>query len=103
VSAATGLYLVTYSKIATSLVYFLNGEMDVEYALWLGFWSVFGSIAGSAGAWFYMKVSGRQSFIIWILVAMFVLQILTIPTLGWILLFEDIANGVDIGEFSKLC
>ena len=93
VSAATGLYLVTYSKVATSLVYFLNGEMNIGYALWLGFWSVFGSITGSACAWLYMKIAGRQSIIIWMLVAMFVVQIIAIPAVGWVQLAHDITSG----------
>ena len=59
VSAATGLYLVTYGKIATTLIYFLNGQMNVFYSLWLGLWSVVGGVAGAGGTWLYMKLSGR--------------------------------------------
>lgn len=59
VSAATGLYLVTYSKISTSLIYFLNGQMNIFYALWLGLWAVVGGVTGAAATWLYMKLSGR--------------------------------------------
>jgi uncharacterized membrane protein YfcA len=103
VSAATGLYLVTYSKIATSLVYFLNGEMNVFFALWLGFWAVFGGVTGAACTWLYMKISGRQSIIIWMLVAMFVVEIVVIPLVGWTQLAKDLTNGLDIGKFNNLC
>jgi len=59
VSAATGLYLVTYGKIATTLIYFLNGQMNLFYSLWLGLWAIVGGVAGAGTTWFYMKVSGR--------------------------------------------
>ena len=103
VSAATGLYLVTYSKIATSLVYFLNGEMNVFFALWIGLWAVVGGVTGAAATWVYMKLSGRQSIIIWMLVAMFVVEVVVIPLVGWTQLAKDIENGVDIGKFTELC
>lgn len=84
VSACTGLYLVTYSKIATSIVYFLNGQMNMLYALWIGFWCLFGGVFGSAAAWLYMRFSGKQSIIIWALVAMFVIEVIAIPGVGWV-------------------
>ena len=103
VAAATGLYLVTYSKIATSLVYFLNGEMNVFFALWIGLWAVIGGVLGAACTWLYMKISGRQSIIIWMLVAMFIIEIIVIPLVGWTQLAKDLKNDVDIGKFNNLC
>jgi len=46
VSSATGLYLVTFSKIASVLIYFLNDQLDVLYGIWIGFWSCLGMVAG---------------------------------------------------------
>ena len=46
VSSATGLYLVFFSKVASCFVYYLNGELDVIYGLWIAFWSTVGMVIG---------------------------------------------------------
>ena len=62
-----------------------------------------GGVTGAAATWVYMKLSGRQSIIIWMLVAMFVVEVVVIPLVGWTQLAKDIENGVDIGKFTELC
>ena len=59
VSSATGLYLVTFSKIASVLVYFLDDLLDVPYGFWIGLWSCIGMILGLCAAQVYMKRTGR--------------------------------------------
>lgn len=56
VSSATGMYLITFSKIATCLIYFLYGEFLMDYAIWLAVWSSIGAVIGLFGAnWFMEK------------------------------------------------
>jgi len=59
VSSATGMYLITFSKIVTCVIYFLYGELVIDYALWAALVSVLGSIAGLATINWYMKKFGR--------------------------------------------
>jgi hypothetical protein len=59
VSSASGLYLVTFSKIAACLVYFLNEELDIPYGFWIGAWSCVGMVIGILMTQFYMKRTGR--------------------------------------------
>ena len=59
VSSATGLYLVSYSTFAASLIFILNDSLDIYYGLWVSLWSVGGTILGLVAANFYMKKSGR--------------------------------------------
>ena len=59
VSSATGMYLVLYSTIAASLVNFLNDKLNIQYGIWISFWSVIGTLIGLALSNWYMKVSGR--------------------------------------------
>ena len=59
VAAATGLYLVTFSKIASVLIYYLNDELDLIYGFWIGLWSCVGMIAGLLITQYYMKKTGR--------------------------------------------
>lgn len=59
VSSASGLYLVTFSKVATSVVYIVYGQLDFSYGLWLSFCASLGSVAAVYIARWYEKRSGR--------------------------------------------
>ena len=59
VAAATGLYLVTFSKIASVLIYYLNDELDLVYGCWIGLWSCVGMVCGLLITQYYMKKTGR--------------------------------------------
>jgi len=59
VSSATGLYLVMFSTMCTSLLYFVFGELLIDYAFWIGFWSSAGGVIGALSANWYMRVFGR--------------------------------------------
>ena len=102
-SSATGLYLVTFSKIASCLVYALNGELDLPYSLWLGAWATFGSVVGMWGTNIYMKLSGRQSIIVWVLVFMFAISVVAIPILGGLSIKRESELGKDIYAFNAVC
>ena len=54
VSSATGMYLITFSKIAACLIYIIVGELQVDYGLWVSAWSTGGAILGLWGANIYM-------------------------------------------------
>ena len=103
VSSATGLYLVTFSKVASCLIYFLNGELDVEYGLWIGLWATVGTVIGLLLVEWYMRVSGRQSIIVWTLVFMFVLSVIAIPIFGGLSLKQQHTEGIDLFAFTSLC
>ena len=59
VSSATGMYLITFSKIATCVIYFIYGELKMDYGLWIAAWSTIGAILGLKGANWYMEKFGR--------------------------------------------
>jgi hypothetical protein len=50
-----------------------------------------------------MRVSGRQSIIVWALVAVFVISTIAIPIFGGLSLAQEAANGEDIYAFKNLC
>ena len=103
VSSATGLYLVTFSKIASVLVYWLNGQLDIPYGLWIGFWSCVGMVIGLLLTQYYMKKTGRQSIIVWCLVVIFIVSTIAIPIFGYSSLKKEIDEGLDLWGFSSLC
>ena len=82
VSGACSLYMVFFSKSASCLVYILNGKMNILYAFWVGLWGSIGGVLGSLFLILYVKYGGRQSTIVFILVAEFVVSVALIPTFG---------------------
>jgi len=103
VSSATGLYLVTFSKIASVLIYFLDDLLDVNYGLWIGLWSCIGMVAGLLIAQFYMKKTGRQSIIVWVLVFLLMISTVAIPIFGGLSLSKEVDEGLDLTAFSDIC
>ena len=55
VSTATGLYLITFSKVITCIVYFIYGQLVIDYSGWIAFVSVIGGLSGVAGANWYIN------------------------------------------------
>lgn len=46
VVTGTGLYLVFFSTSVSSLVYSINGELQLSFGLWVAIWAVGGTIVG---------------------------------------------------------
>ena len=103
VCAASGLYLVTFSKIATTVVYIIYGQLDLPYGFWLSFCASVGSISAIFLARWYERVSGRQSFIVWVLCLDFVLGIIVMTAFGIINLKSSHDHGISITSFSPIC
>lgn len=103
VSSASGLYLVTFSKIATTVVYLVFGQLDIPYGFWLSFCASVGSVAAIFIARWYEKASGRQSFIVWVLFFDFVLAIGVMTAFGALNLKQSHDSGVSISAFMPLC
>lgn len=60
--------MIFFSKVASCLVYILNAQLNIEYALWVGLWATIGGALGSLALILYVKFNGRQSTIVFILV-----------------------------------
>jgi uncharacterized membrane protein YfcA len=103
VAGACSLYLVCYSKIASTVVYSLNGLLDWNYGLWVGFWSCLGGLIGSVVLIFYIRFGGRQSFVVWALVLEFVISVVIIPTYGGIQARDSAALGNNIWASTPVC
>ena len=103
VSSATGLYLVTFSKIASVLVYFLDDLLDIPYGFWIGLWSVIGMVLGLCAAQVYMKRTGRQSIIVWVLCFLLFISTVAIPIFGGISLQKEVDEGKSLWAFSDIC
>ena len=103
VSSATGMYLITFSKIVTSVIYFMYGELIIDYALWAAFVSVLGSIMGIASINWYMQKFGRQSIIILCLTFILFISVIGVPVFGADNLRKEAENGKNIYAFKSIC
>lgn len=103
VSSATGMYMITFSKISTSILYLVFDELYLDYGLWIGCWSAVGSVIGLAGANYYMKKFGRQSIIVFFLASVMILSAICVPYFSITDLVKKDAAGIDIFSFKSLC
>jgi uncharacterized membrane protein YfcA len=97
VSSATGMYIITFSKIATCVIYLLYGLLQMDYGLWIAFWSTIGAVAGLKGANYYMQKFGRQSIIVFCLTFILIISSIGVPFFGII----DLKKKADVGENIK--
>ena len=99
VSSSTGMYLVMFTTLGSSITYFLNGTMNIEYSLWTGAWCILGSFAGMKLLDKVMKKWNRQSPIVFFLALILGLSALIIPVFGAIDLIEKTNLGQTIFAF----
>ena len=103
VSSATGMYIITFSKIATCVIYLLYGLLQIDYALWVAFWSTIGAIIGLKGANWYMEKFGRQSIIVLCLTFIMIISSIGVPFFGIIDLKKKAEAGENIKEMGSIC
>ena len=103
VSSATGMYIITFSKIATCVIYLIYGLLQMDYALWIAMWSTVGAIAGLKGANIYMDKFGRQSIIVFCLTFIMIISSIGVPFFGVIDLKKKAEVGENITEFGSVC
>ena len=102
-SGATGMFLVLFSTINSVVLNFLNGLLDVKYACWITAFSLVGSILGMAGTDKVVKMTGKPSILVWVLVLVFVLSTISTPIFGGFSLKKQADDGEDIFAFNPLC
>ena len=103
VSGATGMFLVLYSTINSCLINYLNDFLDVPYACWISLFSLLGSIFGMIATDHVVKMTGRQSIMVWVLVFVFVISTISTPLFGGFSIKDEAESGADIYAFTNLC
>jgi uncharacterized membrane protein YfcA len=103
VSSATGMYIITFSKIATCVIYLLYGLLKMDYGLWIAFWSTVGAVAGLKGANWYMQKFGRQSIIVFCLTFILIISSIGVPFFGILDWKRKADVGEDITAMGSIC
>lgn len=88
VTSSTGMYLVMFTTLGSSITYTLQKTMNIQYALWIGSWCVLGSITGMKLLDKFMKKWNRQSPIVFLLATILGLSAILIPVFGAIELIQ---------------
>ena len=88
------MYIITFSKIATCVIYLIYGLLQMDYALWIAAWSTVGAIMGLKGANYYMQRFGRQSIIVFCLTFIMIISSIGVPFFGII----DLKKKAEVGE-----
>lgn len=84
VTGSCSLFMIFFGKVASCLVYALNGQINIEYALWIGLWASMGGVLGSLALIVYVKLGGRQSFSVFVLSVGLSLGVVALPFIGYI-------------------
>jgi uncharacterized membrane protein YfcA len=103
VSAATGMYMVMVSSLATSVMYATYGTLDFEYAAWLSLWTVIGLIYCLSKVSTYIKQTNRHSIIVFLMTAILGVSALLVPIFSIIEAYQEMSRGRDILTFKDVC
>jgi uncharacterized membrane protein YfcA len=103
VSSATGMYLVGFSTISTTIIFVIIGQLKYDYGFWAAGTSAVCCIIGLSIAKEYMKKSGRQSVIVLALTVILAVAVIGVPFFGSLDLIKASDRGEDIMAFKSLC
>ena len=82
------MYMIMFSTFASSIIYITYGALNQEFAIWLGFWSIIGIIAGISLVDTLIKRYNRQSIIVFILCFVLLISAILVP----------IFNGLEVWQ-----
>lgn len=74
VSTSTGMYMIMFSTGASTMMYLSYGALDTTFAVWLSLWCSVGILIGITLVNHLIKITGRQSIIVFFLVFMLFLS-----------------------------
>jgi uncharacterized membrane protein YfcA len=103
VAASTGMYLVIFSCINSTVLNWIGGLLDFQYGAVIGLWVVCGSLLGMYFADSYVKKSGKQSVFVWLLCLVFFIAAGGTPFVAYDQLSGLKAQGQNIMAFISPC
>ena len=103
VSGATGMYLVLWGAVNSTLINALNGNLDIWYSMWIGLWSVIGAAIGLIVTESIVKKLNKPSLFVWLLFVVFLLSVIITPIFSYVSISAEISNGNSPWEFNDIC
>lgn len=84
VASATGMYMILFSTIGTTIVYSIQGSLNFAYGGWIGGWCAIASVGGMYALDKIVKKFGRQSPLVFVLTGVLALSTVLVPIFGYI-------------------
>lgn len=82
VASATGMYMIIFSTAASTVSYGIGGLVKWDYAIWVGTFSVFGTVVGMNAVKTVMAKLGRQSPLVILLTIVMGISALAVVVFG---------------------
>ena len=99
VSSSTGMYMIMFSSLSSSILYTFAGNLNIGYAFFLGAYVVVGAAIGIKLINDLIKKTGKASYIAFVLVIVIIISAIVMPVYGVINLIDNINKGKDIMQF----
>jgi uncharacterized membrane protein YfcA len=103
VSTSTGMYMIMLSTFASSVMYISYGRVNIEYSIWIGFWTSLGILVGLRITKQVIARTKRQSLIVFIFCGVMCMSAVMVPIFQYIEVKNKLAQNKPIWEFSDIC
>ena len=103
VSGATGMYMVMFSALSSTTMFAMSNQLDFTYSIWLSFWSVLGICYGLRRVDNYIKLTKRESVLVYLMSFVLAISALLIPIFSVLEALQEMDRGKDIFKFKNLC
>ena len=103
VSSSTGMYMIMFSSAGSSILYIFYHMLQINFALWIGFWCALGTIIGVKLLNNITKKYNRQSPIVIVLTFILGLSVLLVPIFGALDLKKEAEQGQNILGMNSFC
>lgn len=95
--------MIMFSAFSNSLTFWLFGNLNVKFAMWLGFWCGLGIYIFLSVIGVVIKKYKRPSIVVFFLGAVISLSAVMVPTMNTYFLLKSQAQGISIWGFGKFC
>jgi uncharacterized membrane protein YfcA len=99
VSTSTGMYMIMLSTLASSIIYISYDQLNIPYAVWLGFWTSLGILFGLRVIKALIQKYDRPSIIVFVLAGVMGASALMVPIFTGIEQAQLAEEGKNIWEF----
>jgi len=82
VASASGMYMIIFSTGASTMIYIINGMLDISYGMWVGGFCFVGTFLGMHLLNVVMKKLNRQSPLVMLLSFIFIISVISVPIFG---------------------
>ena len=102
VASATGMYMVMFSTLSSSILFIFAGYMDIAYAFWLSAYVFIGTVIGVLLVNRFIKKTGRQSYLAFLLSGVIILCAIVIPVYSVLTIILGVEDD-NIFSFKSIC